>query len=201
MKKNNNQQFKQSAGFTVVELMIATVVFSTILIAVTFGVMHFSALYYKSVYTSETQNVARDISDQVANAVRFGTNTVIPSQTSESSDDVSFCAGGYIFVTTVGQQYSGTNTGFYRQPVNGNCTIPGAGDTDGRKQLLAKNMRITAVSLTSVSSNLYTFRVTIAYGDDDLLTQTKGDDVHCISGAGNEYCAVSSLVTTIEKRI
>ena len=203
--------------------MIATAVFSTILVAITVGVIHFSSLYYKGVYTSETQNTARDISDEIANAVKFGVGEVvgIPMSDEEGGipqkgDVIAFCAGGYVFVTRLGQQYDGTSatTGLYMQTKGNNgCTADDV--TAKRKQLLAKNMRVAAIQLyrTSGQANLYTFKITVAYapsndGDDDttsVLTTTAdpafSGSVHCKPGAGSEYCAVSSLITTIEKRI
>jgi len=223
MKRNNQLYSRKSSGFTIVELMIATAVFSTILIAITVGVIHFSALYYKGVYTSETQNTARDISDEVANAVKFGAGDVVGIPISDDQggipqkgDVITFCAGGYVFVTTLGQQYDSTaaTTGLYMQPKGSNgCTADG--NASQRKQLLAKNMRIAAIQLyqNSGQTNLYTFKITIAYappddGDDDatsVLTTTTdpgfSGSVHCKPGSGSQYCAVSSLVTTIEKRI
>lgn len=208
MNRKHNH-YTNSSGFTIVELMIATAVFSTILVAITVGVMQFSARYYKGVYTSETQNVARDISDEVINAVKFGTGEpqTIPTGSDEDvpteGSTVIFCAGGYLFATTLGQQYEGgSTTGFYMEPrIGGGCN----GDASKRKQLLAKNMRIAGIQFYQSTSqpNLYTFKITVAYGDDDLLTSntdTSGS-VQCKSGAGSAYCAVSPLITTIEKRI
>ena len=208
MKKNNTVHSNTSSGFTIVELMIATAVFSTILVAITFGFMHFSGLYYKGVYTSETQNIARDISDEVSNAVRYGTGepktipTGVDGDTPQEGADVVFCAGGYRFVTRLGVQYvDNTTPGFYMQPqVGNNCANGGSSQ---RKQLLAKNMRVAGIKFYQNQSNVYTFKITIAYGDDDLLT-AKSDvsgAVQCKTGAGATYCAVSSLITTIEKRI
>lgn len=186
--------------------MIATAVFSTILVAITMGVIHFSAQYYKGVYGSETQNVARDISDQIANAVKFGAGelTTIPvTGASADGTDIAFCAGGYIFQTKLGQQYTGgSSTGFYIEPQTGSgCN---SGDTSKRKQLLAKNMRVAGLHFYETSQpGVYSLSLTIAYGDDDLLSAKtdEGGAVHCNSGFGSEYCAVSSLVTTVEKRI
>lgn len=223
MKRNNHRHDNTSSGFTIVELMIATAVFSTILVAITVGVIHFSALYYKGVYTSETQNAARDISDEIANAVKFGAGDVVGIPVSDEQggipqkgDFITFCAGGYVFATTLGQQYDGTatTTGLYMQPKgNDGCTTDD--NVSQRKQLLAKNMRVSAIQLYENvgQPNVYTFKITLAYapsddGDDDstsVLTTTAdpafSGTVHCKSGAGSEYCAVSSLITTIQKRI
>lgn len=204
MKKNSTTHHRHSSGFTIVELMIATAVFSTILVAITVGVMYFTRQYYKSVYTSETQNVARDIADEVANAVKFGSSAVTTISSTTPGQPVLFCAGGYVFYTpslySGNGRYNGTpSTGFYRQPMpNGTCTAPT--NTTNRKQLLAKNMRVAKINFVASASGLYTFSITVAYGDDDLLSDN-GETAQCKTGAGSEYCAVSSLVTTIQKRI
>jgi hypothetical protein len=49
----------------------------------------------------------------------------------------------------------------------------------------------------------YTIRVTVAYGDDDVVqTQTVGGVTvtNCVPTAGKQYCAVSSLVQIVSKR-
>lgn len=208
MKKRAKKDiYSRSSGFTIVELMIATLVFSTILVAITVGVLHFSALYYRSVYMSEAQNTARNIADEVANAVKFGTGSIdYITDTPNDGENVVFCAGGYVFVTTLGQQYTGSNTGFYMQPKSTSaCNDPGLNNATNRQQLLSERMRVAGIQFyqNDTQPNVYTLKITIAYGDNDLLTATSDPDgnVQCKSGAGSEYCAVSSLTTTIEKRI
>ena len=194
-------------GFTIVELMIATLVFSTILLVITFGVMSFTKMYYKSVYMSATQHTARDISDAVTNAVKFGTGTPTGIFNDSVSGNSYFCTGGYVFVYQPGIQYKPSSTiGMYMQPVQGNgCSIPVS--STARRQLLASNMRVSYLSFSG-TNDVYTLTLRIAYGDSDLLIPSSAAsderwdaNTQCISGNGAEYCAVSGLIATATRRV
>lgn len=212
--RHNHGGAPESPGFTIVELMIATLVFATILSVITAGVISFSSRYYRGVNASETQNTAQTALDTITQAIQFGTGTV----TTAGLTDGYFCAGGLNFTFAKGVKYMATGQkGLYVSPDGGTCS--GAQTTGGR-QLLAKNMRITnlAVSPTG-SSGLYSVELTIAYGDNDLLCNAAvyGDctgstlhtdadlanmpNVTCRSGAGSQFCAASRLTTTVQKRV
>jgi len=190
----------KQAGFTIVELMIATTVFSVILVTITVGVMYFTHSYYKGVYSGMTQNVARDISDSVAQAVQFGTGdpTVVTVDPTQSY----FCAGGYVFVFKQGQQYDqdhpGATIGMYMQPMDGDCGHSATVVTSPRRQLLGDRMRVTFLRFEKVDG-LYKLDIKVAYGDDDLLQGTDAD-VQCNIGTGSEYCAVARYTTSVSQR-
>lgn len=59
-------------GFTLVELMIATVIFSTILLATMTVLLQVGRIYYKGVITNRTQEVARTINDEISQQLQFG---------------------------------------------------------------------------------------------------------------------------------
>jgi prepilin-type N-terminal cleavage/methylation domain-containing protein len=65
MKKTNNK------GFTIIELLIATVTFSVILLIITGAIIQFSKVYYKGVVSSRTQEAARSVVDEVSKAAQF----------------------------------------------------------------------------------------------------------------------------------
>lgn len=58
-------------GFTVIELMIATTIFTILLLVVVAGVMQFTHQYYRGVIGSQTQNVARRLLNSVAQTIEF----------------------------------------------------------------------------------------------------------------------------------
>lgn len=206
---------REQAGFTIIELMIATLVFSVILTVITIGVISFTNHYYKGVNISATQNTARGIVDSISQAIQFGTAPVQPTSPATSY----FCAGGYVFTyANTGTMYTGSQTGLYMSPMGSTCQ-PAAAPFSGGKQLLAKNMRLTNISVTPVGSSadrLYAISVSVAYGPDDLLCSVSQpgtcdgstamvfwpvSDVSCRSIVGSQYCAVSTLKTTVEQRV
>ncbi len=190
--------------------MIATLVFSVILTVITVGVISFTNHYYKGVNISATQNTARSIVDTISQAIQFGSAQI-------TIGGNYFCAGGYVFTyATTGALYTGSQTGLYMSPMGSVCQ-PATAPLTGGKQLLAKNMRLTNLTVSPVGSgNLYNISVNVAYGPDDLLCSNsqpgtcKGTntmvfwpvtDITCRSTVGSQYCATSSLKTTVEQRI
>ncbi len=207
----NNRQKEQ--GFTIIELMIATLVFSVILTVITVGVLSFTNRYYKSVNVSATQNTAQSIMDTIGQAIQFGSSDITP--TTGTSD--YFCAGGYAFTfKNAGSLYSGSGQGgLYMAPMNGTCSAV----LTGGRQLLAKNMRLTELSVTQFNGpDLYRISIGVAFGGDDQFcspTQSPGKcgttsnlsgfwkigDIQCRTGAGSQYCAVSKLTTVVDRRL
>lgn len=200
------KKIRPEAGFTIVELMIATVVFSSILIVVAAGIVQFTNSYYRGVHASSTQNAARSLTDAVSQAVQFGSADV--------SDGLNvFCAGGQNFTISAGALYDGaSNSGGARMSPQ---TVGCAATASNGKQFLSRNMRITTARLTGSLGGVYSFTVTVAYGENDLLcagscTSTPptnaelvaaGDNISCKPGKGSQYCAVSTIRTSIKKRV
>lgn len=89
-----------AAGFTIIELLIATLIFSLVLILVTTGVMQFTRQYYKGVISSSTQNTARAIIDDVTRTIQFNTgsfytltSTTLTPNTDPSAPALGYCIG------------------------------------------------------------------------------------------------------------
>lgn len=207
MHRKTTQQTRHAnnqAGFTIVELMIATMVFSVILVVITMGVMYFTHSYYKGVYATMTQNAARDISDSVVQAVQFGTGE---PDTYVDTGDTSlshFCAGGYVFVFKLGEEYETGNaatTGMYMQPMSGSCDASVAPVSPLRRQLLGNHMRVAYLNFEG-NAGLYTLDLKVAYGGSDLLSDPsgKGAELQCNLGTGSQYCAVARYTTSVSPR-
>lgn len=208
-----HSQHSRERGFTIIELMIATLIFSVILTVITMGVMSFTNNYYRGVNNSTTQNTTRTILDTISQAIQFGSAPVyLPIPVNNY-----FCAGGYSFTYDKGVLYTETSQmGLYMAPMGALCsatTIPPTGGT----QLLGKNLRLTNLEVKSVGVNLYSVTVSIAMGPYDLLCSpslypagcngsptvfwSTANDVTCRSTVGSQLCATSTLTTVVEKRI
>ena len=195
----------QQGGFTIVELMVATVVFSTVLVVITAGVMRFTSTYYGSLNRSKVQNTARNIVGGISQGIQF-TGTTVATTVDTGAD--YFCTGGKLYTFKTGVKYTGgtataANPGLYVVPQPSGCA---ALDSSGYnnplgQQLLGPNMRIANLTISSVGSQLYRISLTLAYGDDDLLSATSGTGISCLSRAGSQYCAVSALNTTVHRRL
>ncbi len=70
---------KSQDGFTIVELMIATAVFATVLLLCTFGLLQVGRVYYKGITSSRTQEVARTLMEDIAQAIQFSGGQIVPT--------------------------------------------------------------------------------------------------------------------------
>lgn len=164
------------AGFTIVELMIATLVFSMVLMVIIYGVLNFSHAYFSGVNSSATQNTARTVINNIAQAIEFSGNTITPtSPVIGKLNTFYFCAGNATYYYVQGMMYDGAtptaaDPGLFRQP--GSCTSsPSFSAAAGGEELLGTNMRIPyfKVAQADATGRLYSVALSVAFGDSDLL--------------------------------
>jgi prepilin-type N-terminal cleavage/methylation domain-containing protein len=184
-------------GFTIIEMVIATTVFSVILLVVTFGILQISRSYYKGVNEAATQTVARNIMDTIGQSIQFSGEGV---GIADIDTKHSFCVGRqrYSFVpgwivtdtnpggadVTDAAQHE-TSRGLYVEdnvlycdtsglPVMNATTIK---TLTGGRELLSPNMRIAKLSVTQDAGNASQFKITvrIIYGQDDFIYSPSND--------------------------
>lgn len=207
---------RKQPGFTIIELLIATSVFSVVLLMCTYGIIHIGRNYQKSQVQIRTQEVARSVMTHIAEAIQFGGGDVVQIATNDSSE--GFCIGNrrYSFrknlklvdsIPNAGQ----TNHALVTDFVSG-CNASNAQDLSVAsgitgEELLSPNMRLVHFSIClpddscgiPAGSGLYGVTIKVAYGDTDLTDPTTGN---CVAlHVGGSFCAVSELSTTVEKRI
>lgn len=214
----------RQVGFTIVELMIATVVSSVLLIVITFGIVSFTKDYYKGINASTTQATTQNAIDAVAQAIQFNASGTVATDGTQGI----FCAGSQVFLYTMGKQLTAapnsTNWGLYQlNNPSANCVMPAI--TTGGTELLGPNMRLAAINLSQIgSSNVWQLDIRVAYGDADLLCRTsisgtttggcssaaanymsadviQGSDVQCKLRTGSQFCSIVHLSTAIGQRI
>jgi prepilin-type N-terminal cleavage/methylation domain-containing protein len=169
------------AGFTIIELMIATMVFSTILIVISAGVLHFTNDYYRGINSSTTQNAARSIMDSVTQAIQFGgalpapgTMTSTPTVLASWGGTPGYiCLGSQLFVYSRGNELHNSGApadfGLYSEP-GVSCSSAATQTKTGGTEMLQANMRLTKFNVLRIgTTDLYTVTIEVAYGDNDLL--------------------------------
>jgi prepilin-type N-terminal cleavage/methylation domain-containing protein len=176
-------------GFTIIELMIATVVFSMVLLVLAGGLLQIGRSYYKGVASARTQEVARSVVDDIAQNIQMTGGTIIPTNGTMNNGIVSgTCVGSrrYSFART--QQFrSGTHHRLVADNVTGGCiagpggtrarsdSVAGTGMIDpltgGGQEMLGERMRVVNFQVTQnpTDPRLYAILLRVAYGDDDLL--------------------------------
>lgn len=212
--------FRRQKGFTLVELMVATTVFSFVLLIATATTIQIGKLYYKGLIQTATQETVRLVSDDITRSFQFANGTKIPGTNNASQQQ--FCIGDTRYTYQINQQVVGGALGLRTEQMSGafNCaTAP----SNSPQELLAENMRLLYFDVSPVGTSGKTFQISVrmAYGDNDLLTiyQPDGFTTVDVSGdgtfnntdvqqatcrtniAGSGFCAVSQLDNVVKKRL
>jgi prepilin-type N-terminal cleavage/methylation domain-containing protein len=198
--QNNN------SGFTIVELMIASLVFSVILLLITTGLLQVGRMFLKGTTNTNTQETTRTIIDDIAQAIQFSGDPVSTALTNLGSER-GFCVGSRRYsyeldkkldesspatrnVFVVDRMSTPCNSGTTPQDLSG--TPPPSG-----RELLSKNMRLIDLSIQAIGNGgLYNVVVTVGHGDNDLF-----ENGRCKGTTGSQFCSVSRLTTTVQRRI
>ena len=186
---------KNKQGFTILELLIATTVFSVVLLIVSAGIIYIGKVYYRTVTQNKAQEATRSIVEQVAQSIQF------------TGGDVVLTASGVCVGNTMYQPFSKTVTadtpGLLRGAHDGFCSSiidpnPSELIPDG---MFLHNFQVTEIG----TSDVFTVQVhVVALPKDEPIAAERlfhlGDGV-CKGGQGSEYCASSRLETTVKKRL
>ncbi len=215
LKQPYNRLASRKAGFTIMELMIATMVFSVVLLVVTAGIMQAARMYYKGVTEANTQNTARSIIDTIAQAIQFSGGDITTTPVGPvAGNDYAFCVGSQQFTYRLGWQvedsFSVANNQTWHALVQnsaGGCSsATGAQDlsqqTVNGRDLMGRHMRLSNLTVESLGQNLYKIQVRVVYGDNDLLNNPTGTNAVCQTAqAGTHFCSVVELSTIVVKRV
>lgn len=223
-----NRLNKKQSGFTIIELMISTTIFSLILILCLAGILQITKMYYRSVTQNKTREVARTITDEIGEAIRFTSQSIQkgnsvngPLVSVDDEDTGYFCIGQKRYTYAIDRQVNKSSTLGPRQKKHalwvdkeGDCSGPVDLDNDipspEGKDMVSENMRLYKLSVDEVSAidsnnKLYKISVGVAYGGNDLLMPRPEKDPTELTceGAfiGAEFCATTNLSVTVQKRL
>lgn len=203
LKRSNNTK-----GFTITELMIATSVFSIILLVGAAAFIQLGRSYYKGVTITQTQGVAKQIMNSLSGNIRLSTS--VSGLNSASSGRSYYCIGGHRYSFILFKQVDSSNHdnsskfGLLADEPNGDgCGNPFDAPTTplvNPAELLGNNMRLLAFSVTPIgsSSSAYSVSVTVAFGADSVLSDPNSPNAQC-QGGGNQtqFCSITRLSTVV----
>jgi prepilin-type N-terminal cleavage/methylation domain-containing protein len=199
-------KLQRQDGFTILELMIATMVFSTVLLGATTALIQIGKLYYKGVVSNRTQEVTRGLVDQIGQQLQFSGGKVTPAVVA----DYSGIAGapnntlkfGVVCIGTTRYTYS-LNVSVYSStsladntylaesnqlhhalwrdtlPSNQSCTAVNlslATPTASGEEMLGENMRLSDFTVSCGANNMCNVAVAVLYGPNDLMAPTPTTD-------------------------
>lgn len=203
-----------NSGFTIVELMIASTVFATVLLVVTFAVLQIGRTYYKGITTTRTQEATRAVVDELSQAIQFGSGEPYVNL----SGGV-VCAGSKRFSFVLNQQVTGgTAPGDHALMMEQVDACDGqVRDMSAGREMLNTRMRLASFDVQRVvdseddddevpviGARLYRITVRVVSGDNDLLEDRSGNGIldSCrAERAGGQFCAVSELSTVVQRRL
>ncbi len=218
-------------GFTIIELMIATTIFSLVLMLCLAGIMQITKMYYQGVTQTRTQEKARTIVDEIAESIRYtpaGSNIVIqgnsgpdpivvgPEVPYTASDDTNYlCVGSKRYTYAIDRQLKENPSGVPAdkqkrhvlwvdtEACGAPATLTNAVPSASGQELLSENMRLTRFEIVQGSLGTYIISIGVAYGDNDLLEIGTDTNYKSCKGAftGAEFCATSNISLTVEKRL
>lgn len=202
------RRYVRSTGFTIIELMIATAVFSTILLLCATGLIAIGRMYQKGNSSRAAQEVARSVMDQIKSDFELsgGNFSWVGDPSAAPGITTGFCIGDnlYTYATNKKTDLTAGNHALVVSQPPGGCTPADTSqlqDLNGTsaKELLGQNMRLSVLNITPNSVSNPTgiaIRVGVLVGDNDLI-----DGQACKTDAGQEYCAGSVLESYATKRI
>jgi prepilin-type N-terminal cleavage/methylation domain-containing protein len=218
------QRRLSQTGFTIIELMIATAVLSTILLLATVIMISIGNLYYKGINQARVQDDVHSIADEVSQRLQLS-STVTPIRvTSPDGKTVAYCIGDKRYVFIIGEQIgTGMDTDgtthqsqhvLWRDKPTGcpaittNNWLDTPTPSPSGTELIAPNSRLTSFCISgSVAGSCipdtspYTVSIGVAYGAIDLLNNPGNISATCKGNTGDQFCATASLTTAVAQRL
>lgn len=198
---------QQENGFTIIEFIIASFVFSIILLLLTGGLIKLSRTYFEGIVASQTQDTARNIVDAVSQPLQFnGDNFVQLADTGPGDSVHGFCvgtkrfsfilanpaqantqstlaAGSHVLLEDDVSKLSPSQVRCTNSTLPLDVTTPNPGPSGGPYiELMSANMWLNKLQVCQVSTNLFNVNVRVLYGP--VTPSLFNDDLQSTSAAG-----------------
>lgn len=186
-----------SQGFTIIELMIATAVFSVVLLLCATALITIGNMYRRGITSSAAQETARQIMSQLQNDIQYSSGEFHSLEAITGYK--GFCVGNNRYVMKEGTP-SNTYTSLTVENINNCSALALSEPSASAKEMLGVNMRLleTVAEEDPIAPSAVLLVVNVAFGDYDLLNSV---NKNCNGGPGSQFCATSKLVSNASKRI
>ena len=220
-------QYHHRKGFTIVELMIATSVFSVVIVLGLYAFIQINRYYTKGVNIVRTQEATRNLVADIGNQFQLtsGTYQQLTSGSLPNGYD-GVCVGNKAYIYKLNSPEATDNHAIYSYAVATN-TCPPPEDSTPKTVLLRPGVRLLQLDIVDPYSSqgdgsgpLYNITASLLYApyDDpdansagtdlvDTFGDTNGNIDHIAawrckaSVSGSEYCSISKINTSVYKRV
>lgn len=209
---------KKQHGFTILELMIATTIFSVVLLVASSGVIAIGRIYSKGIISSKTQEVSRSAMEDLSRSIQFSKGSKMTEIPAAPGGMQSYCFGEDVYSYQINVQVDLDVPGVRALVHSSRTDLSSCIPNFTGEELLADNMRLLDFSIdpavnsgpNTPGSQATSIKIRVAYGDDDLLSHYDNNgalngssisDATCKGGAGGSFCATAELVTSVSKRV
>lgn len=193
-------------GFTIVELLIASMVFATVLLICMDGITRIAKAYIKNTSVSKTNEFVKSFSNDIAQQIKY--SSFIPT-TSSTSGGYKICVNSIAYKITFNTT---TNAILKKTDTNcGNFITNSTFFDSGSENFAPVGGRVLKFSVTP-SNNIWKVNIKIALAEPDLLVDSSNRQYNspgydyatakCRSPlSGNEFCSIIELNTSVSRRM
>lgn len=185
-------------GFTIVELMIATLVFSVAIILTTSVVIGMSKQYQKGMYTTQLNDASRTVHQDIRDSAAYSKKLVYDL---DGNGNDYVCNGSVIYywkLASGNNNQDGSRNGLYKKTLKG---IPCNHSTavENGSNILPKNGFVSKFTI-SISNGLYSINTKFNIGTADMFTD--GTYQKCLPTlSGGDFCSIVDYNTSVIPRL
>lgn len=122
MAIEKQQEKSYQSGFTIVELMIATVIFTLVFMGATYAILEIGKKYYRGLTLARTDSIARSVTEEISQSIQFSSQPVrVPNYPSGAlvygpqvnvgdPDTFYFCVGPNRYTFAIDRQLKNSPT-------------------------------------------------------------------------------------------
>lgn len=226
MAAHQLEKKQKNSGFTIIELMIASAVFTIVLLAALTGFLQIGRLFYKGTSQAATQDTAKQILNDISESVQRAESLTL-SKPYGGAGNRYICVGNVRYSYKIGSLVdanvtdslsTGSGIGLVRDTLPGSnaCAPPCPTSTaipcgsDGVRwnnpvEMLGNNMRLQdfQISSSTLSPDYYTITVQVVFGEDEVLETPNASDPTSIRCKGNsatqQFCSVVKYSTSLKR--
>jgi prepilin-type N-terminal cleavage/methylation domain-containing protein len=180
-------------GFTMVELMIATSIFSVAILIASTVIIGISKTYQKASYITKLNDASRNFHQDIKNSANSGASIVKGSVA--TLDYICTSNTLYYFTASSGNVIN-TPKGLFKKTVD-NCASVTAGDLNGGVNILPKDAYVSEVTYTEHSNLPSTIITRFNIGAEDMYVDKDVDSSCLPTLGGGDFCAQVQYNSTI----